>query len=250
MSELRLSIKDQLASCKDHVSHKKCGNNTVEWIDRFSNRYIRLHHIDILTFTPNCSIIISSGGWRTYTTKARINSFLPAPWRVSQSNSQWYLFDNSSSYVFQDGITILSDNTVTGAGDDSSCKDLKKSVAKYIETFLDKLHNRKLPAPSAGDCFFCSLHDSQTGRLMGESEQGISDKEHILSHIREEYHVSSLLIHVCQSSVSDLVKMYVHACLYPSNASESFYQSWKSVADRQIKSALRKYIYRAVNLAA
>jgi len=242
----KITVTEQAASCPDLVSRKRIAQNTIEWIDKYDNRYIRLHLTDILTFTPNGSIIINSGGWRTVTTKERINRFLPDGWRISQSNSTWYL----NSHVFEDGITIQADGTVTGAGNADNVKALKKSIAVYIDGFLDKLHNNQLSPPSAGDCWMCTLTDSKSNKPWGECDD---NEEHILSHIKENYHVPALLLRACEVfGVSPAAKSYLWACMNRdySASHEVYYESYKTVCDRQVKSALRRYIYRAVKLAA
>jgi hypothetical protein len=244
----RITVTEQVVSCSDLVSKKRVAPNTVEWIDKYENRYIRLHLTDILTFTPNGVIIINSGGWRTSTTKERINHFLPVPWRITQENSTWYL----NNHVFADGITINADQTVTGAGNADTVKALKKSITVYIDGFLDKLHNNQLSLPSAGDCWLCTLTDSQSGQPMGERD-GVPEEEHILSHIRENYHVPALVLRACQVfGVSQAARSYLLACMNRdySASHEVYYESYKNVCDRQVKSALRRYIYRAVKLAA
>ena len=51
---------------------------------------LRLHSTDILTFHRDGSVTATSGGWKTSTTKDRLNSFLPHGWRVYQDKGVWY----------------------------------------------------------------------------------------------------------------------------------------------------------------
>mgnify|MGYP003344650536 CR=1 FL=1 len=59
---------------------------------------VRLHATDILTCWPDGTVSVSSGGWKTVTTKARINEFLPkclphANQRIPsvyQKQREWY----------------------------------------------------------------------------------------------------------------------------------------------------------------
>lgn len=76
---------------------------------------IRLHQTDIVTYrdeqTATC--ILSTGGWKTVTTKARINDWLPKGFAIGSVKGQWRLYlgrdgvvDWSTSVPFVDGITL------------------------------------------------------------------------------------------------------------------------------------------------
>jgi hypothetical protein len=75
------------------------------------DKTIKLYVTDILQFKGN-KIILSSGGYKTTTTKARINQFLPYGLKVYQQNYQWYIEDKRDIYStikkveFFDGIEL------------------------------------------------------------------------------------------------------------------------------------------------
>ena len=87
---------------------ERIGNNTlrVNYPDREA---IRLHDTDILTFQAD-HVKLDSGGWRTHTTKARINQYLPSGVRVTQKDFEWFVEDSRDHTVkpFVDGMTISS----------------------------------------------------------------------------------------------------------------------------------------------
>lgn len=92
-------------------------NNTVEFY-RGVERAIRLHHTDIVVFRPNGDIVLNSNGWRTPTTKDRMNKFI-WPWYISQSNKIWHISnDDGNQFVYADNMILHNDGTVTGAGED------------------------------------------------------------------------------------------------------------------------------------
>ena len=63
---------------------RKLGNNTVLVTDHAPTSYaVRYHSTDIVTYRKDGSIVLSSGGWRTSTTKERINEYIPF-YRLSQ----------------------------------------------------------------------------------------------------------------------------------------------------------------------
>lgn len=73
------------------VESRFVARNTVEWKDADGARHIRLHRTDILTFHPDGSIRINTGGWNTITTRDRINAFLPSPFRVWTHRGQLHI---------------------------------------------------------------------------------------------------------------------------------------------------------------
>jgi hypothetical protein len=61
---------------------------------------ILLHQTYVVTYHRDGRIILNSGGWRTVTTKARINEFSPAS--VHQKDFAWYL----NGEDFEDGVNV------------------------------------------------------------------------------------------------------------------------------------------------
>src|SRR3990167_5719753 len=78
--------------------------NTVEYRTPEGDRVVRLHQTDIVTFKVNGDIVLSSGGWRTVTTKDRINQF--APVRVYAERGVWYVSNGDAAIPFVDGLTL------------------------------------------------------------------------------------------------------------------------------------------------
>ena len=65
-------------------------NNTVEYYRPNGVRVIRLHRTDILEFPVKGGVILNSGGWRTVTTKSRMNEFQQEV-QVMQEKGIWYV---------------------------------------------------------------------------------------------------------------------------------------------------------------
>lgn len=93
---------------------KKIAYNTV--VRRISPDCVAivLHRTPIVRFYANGSIVLNSGGWRTTTTKSRINQFSPV--RVFSHNGEWRVYDASQGYSFQsipftDGMVFRSKNS-------------------------------------------------------------------------------------------------------------------------------------------
>jgi len=78
--------------------------------DGFALRY---HATDVVTARNDGTVTLNSGGWRTATTKKRINAYLPAGWSLFQSNFEWFLRELPSGRTlpFTDGITIADETS-------------------------------------------------------------------------------------------------------------------------------------------
>lgn len=87
---------------------KKIGNNTYK-VNYPTTEAIRLHDTDILTFESD-HVTLNSGGWKTVTTKARMNQYLPTEVYINQKDYEWFVNDSRDNTVkpFIDGMIIAS----------------------------------------------------------------------------------------------------------------------------------------------
>ncbi|KKL46278.1 hypothetical protein LCGC14_2347120, partial [marine sediment metagenome] len=74
---------------------------------------IRLHNTDVLTFYADGRVRYDSGGWKTVTTKDRMNTY--GLWPVYPERGRWYIRVKGHEYVYADGMTIGPRGGVTGA---------------------------------------------------------------------------------------------------------------------------------------
>ena len=95
---------------------RKVGNNT--WLVRNSSIpldtiHLKLHNTNILTWYYDGMVRLNSGGWKTVTTKARMNEYLPYGWRVFQQNYVWGLYRHEHPYVnFEDNMILNADTVI------------------------------------------------------------------------------------------------------------------------------------------
>lgn len=167
---------------------RKLANNT--WAERreLGAIAIRLHNTDILTFNPDGSIVCQTGGWKTHTTKDRLNEYLPV--QIWQRAGRWFLGSNGSTIEFADGLTIKPDGTIAGGKAPSQAEN-EKALQKRIKVYCDKLGAAlPLPKPGAGDCFYCQMREVKTGLPLGECSHNTG---HLESHLEEGYFVPSLV---------------------------------------------------------
>jgi hypothetical protein len=92
---------------KRNRGERKVGNNTYAYILLDGSVAIELHGTKVVIIHPDDSVTLNSGGYRTSTTKKRINQY--SPMKVYQKNYTWYL-DNGAE--FEDGIIVTQDYMV------------------------------------------------------------------------------------------------------------------------------------------
>jgi len=92
---------------KRNRSQRKIGNNTYAYIQTDGSVAIELHGTNVVVIYPDDSVMLNSGGWRTSTTKDRINKYSPV--RVYQKNYEWFLSDGPP---FEDRMIVTPDGVV------------------------------------------------------------------------------------------------------------------------------------------
>lgn len=86
---------------KTNRSQRKIGNNTYAYIQHDGSVAIELHGTKVVVLYPNGLVKLNSGGWRTHTTKKRINQYSPV--RIYQEKYQWYLANGTE---FEDNMVV------------------------------------------------------------------------------------------------------------------------------------------------
>jgi|SRR5882724_8548968 len=229
------SFKEALEVLKGRDS-RKLGNNTYLQ-KRGENIAVKLHQTDVVTYTPNGEVILSSGGWKTVTTKDRINQFSPV--RIYQKNHVWHVGD----HIFKDGMTIDASGTVKGADVYTPAKERvfqaqKRRLLKYAKNFSNALIKGKVKSPSAGDCFFCSMKDEQ-GKTIG-------DVSHFEQHMKENYFVPSLLYNALTETGAS---MYTKGSIGNVWRGEDKGENIPSYVKEDVKKHVYKYLLRKFAIA-
>jgi len=223
------------------ISRKKIANNTWQYsimVDNEKEERIRLHNTDIIRRLPNDTIILSSGGWKTSTTKDRINSFLP--YKIIQIKGNWYISIEGNRELFYDGITIQRNQIISK--NSISLDDvliLKNRIKKYSDDFVNALDKGEISQPSKGDCFYCQFVDSET-------KQPIKSTDHYLSHFEESYFVPSLLIAAIEfHPVSNAAKSWIGFKLKYHSQECNYYSD---IVKKQITCSLIKFLYHQFSI--
>jgi hypothetical protein len=167
---------------------------------------IRLHNTDVVTLHPDGCYTLDSGGWRTVTTKDRINRY--APVSVASDRGQWYVYPEPGNWdrrhPFADGMRVIPeirhgasflDYRIKGAGFDESAirRQLLKEIRTYIDGFAAHVAKNGLADPGPGDCWGCCMvpTDRATKNKPPGADHAIG-VDHIFEHFREKYYVPSL----------------------------------------------------------
>ena len=235
---------------------RKVGNNT--YLVRNSgvpgdSIHLKLHDTYIITWYQDGRTELNSGGWRTVTTKARLNEHLSGHY-ISQVKGQWYVcrYQNGKHEdvcMFEDGVTIHADGTITDGSPIEDAKrllSLRRRVNKFASAYAQAFGKGEVEAPGLGDCFYCAMREVGTGKPLGECSH---NSDHLISHLDESYFVPSILNRAMETvPVSPAFKQSVAA--YWTNQPElAFFKRDYDWFLSQIKSAVSKYMLRQLGQA-
>lgn len=221
---------------------KKLKNNTYLERKADGDIAVRLHSTDIITLHRNCSATLDSGGWRTMTTKDRLNEY---GFIISQQEGIWmyhgiqrWPYKQSAPVLFKDGMRVGTNNGEVVAGhpetdEMDSIKKLRERIKKYARLCSDSL---PIPHPGPGDCFFCSLVDKDSGKPWGDDKT-----DHLLSHMEEGYVVPSLVYNALKED-GELNSMTMQGAFGGEN-------KLLDLAQEHVRRAVRKYMYRRFGIA-
>lgn len=200
------------------TDERTAGNNTTVRVREDQSVAVRLHASDVVVYHVDGSTSLYTGGWRTSTTKERINHYCPPGWSVSSIRGVWWLRRGDVQWFpFAEGITIHADGSVSGAGLDETVKirTVSRSIAAYAEKYVDNLFSGNVPPPGEGDCWYCLFRVGEgtieTGTLLpdgtvcnaaqvGPALHGVTmgehlgNHDHLRTHMEEGYYVPSLLV--------------------------------------------------------
>jgi len=240
-----------LQTARNPSAGKPIENNTRLYM-RGKNIAIQLHGTDVVTFAPSGAVTLNSGGWKTVTTKARMNEW--APFQVWSDRGTWYvgsgILNGKPRVPFADGMTIYPSGKVKGAGRaDLGAKEkrIRKAASEYARLFVDALYAGKIPAPSGGDCWHCCLREVGTGEPWGEM---IADHSHVAGHIKERYFVPSLLVNALKAFGASIAATQTAHAFMHGQLEHAFSRDRKDFLASQIQKCIRRYVLRQQGMAA
>lgn len=220
-----------------NYNRRKLKNNT--YAERRDNQAIaiRLHNTDILTFHQDGKIVVTSGGWKTVTTKARLNEYLE-DYGISQEKGLWSWVKRGNGWeavaVFTDGDAIVDGELHPQNASNQKEKNLRKKIMAYAKLYVDAI---PMNPPDGGDCWFCCM-TTENKTSLGEAT---GNTDHLLSHIKEKYVVPSLAYHALKSKgCGDLI---LHGAFTKDQG------HLNDIAKRYIGRAVRAYLFKQFGLA-
>jgi hypothetical protein len=175
---------------KARKATRKLARNTVLRKDG-QDLVIRFWETDVIKISPANVYTLDSGGYRTFTTKDRLNQF--CPFVVGQTSGMWYVYERgnwTAKAMFADGMQVGADGKpLSGAIDSQAFEKTKRKVDRlvrqYIAGFEAHVMENGLQEPSGGDCWGCYMRAEDRRK----EAMGI---DHYLSHFEEKYYVPSL----------------------------------------------------------
>lgn len=245
---MRESLSQMMADTTPAPSPKPklIANNTVKYTHADGTVRIRLHKTDIVTQHPDGTFTLNSGGWRTVTTKARIDQF--APVNLGASGGEWWVHNNNadaviglrSSVPFFDGMRVDHKGLPLDppkADRVAEFAKLRKQVNKFVR-LCDTVDT--LPVPGPGDCWLCMAEQTEAGTQGGffgtasGTAKVTGDTSHLMSHIEEGYLHGTLLVNAMRAAGFENAQIRAH---YSMNIRDTF------------KRKLRNYLLRAFGMA-
>jgi len=218
----------------------KIGNNTT-LINRGDRIAVKLHETDIITYWPNGHAVLESGGWRTSTTKARFNSWLPLGFAISSDHGEWSVYRYGVKVAtYADGLTIGPRGGIHGAlgvKESKARKTLKQNIRKYAQLCTDSI---PLAMPGDGDCWYCYMV-TDDGQTLGAATE---DTSHLLSHMDEGYVVPSLVWRALTEAGWSPDEQVIHAIVFGQTELGSF----ASIAKDAVKKSVVKFMRHRFNL--
>lgn len=199
---MRFQYSDAVAILGKRDSKKHANNTYFERRDNGDIAY-RLHDTDVVTFHPDNTATLDSGGWMTNTTRDRMSLVA----NIGQRKHVWYL---NGDVQYFDGIRI---NLETGAvvnprdmsSENAATEKMLKAITKYVAGFdtdwaRDALgadvtysnFTERYGAATGGDCWDCLMHGVDNGRSMGDMS-GDHEYHFVECHFTDGYRPLSLV---------------------------------------------------------
>lgn len=211
---------------------RKIANNTFLYVTEKGETITRLYDTDIVIVDAKSKVTLNSGGYRTITTKDRMNAALQtlsAGWRIWQEKGLWFVSGGPKGTVpYYDGMVLPDALQKPEKG--VRLQHAEEKLLKQINSFLTKTMKAgvRLPVPDSGDCWKCA----------GVAATGKSPTC-LQSHIQENYLHGRLIINAFrENGYSDTQINYL---VYPTDPAR---------ADmKRLRGVLRRYLKKHLGLA-
>jgi hypothetical protein len=207
---------------------------------------VTYHGNAIVDMFPDGTTSYNSCGWKTLTTKERINWFLPEGFTLWQEKSVWYIGKHwgEKRYTFADGLAIKNGEVYNYAPENEQdvIKAKIKAIKKFVNGYVSALLSGEVESPSGGDCWYC-LMVTTDGKNLGDAT---GNSDHIEFHIEESYFVPSLLVNAAKFKGMSILAKDGIARLWQGETISAWQ---KDVLTRDVKSSLTAYLKHELGIA-
>jgi hypothetical protein len=209
-----MKTKKEILGNTNCIKSKFVDCNTLKIDFENGSSSIRFHNTDIITFNPDNTIVLNSGGYRTPTTKDRINKFSPV--RLYQNKGFWYF--NGGSLFYDNCIINNEGKLLSKPLNNEKTENKVKKLKKQISDYCNLITKDNLPLPEPGDCWLCLFMDKEG-----------KETDHLLTHIREKYLHGSIIVNAMRENNyrDEQISLFFHMKLID-----------------QIKRSVRKYLQK------
>lgn len=155
----------------------------------------------------------------------------------------------SDKWQFKDGISIQQDGWVYDYERSATkMKRRSKLFKEFATEYMSRLSEGKMEAPSASDCFYCYMHEVDTGRPLGDlMGSDLTQSNHMISHLEHKYYVPSIIMNALDElNSSSAARMYV-AERFAKTGMEDAYV-FGGVVSEQLYRMLVRYVGSKVGL--
>lgn len=230
---------------------------------------VRYHQTDVVIYHADGRIELDSGGWRSNTTKARVDEY--THFRIWSDKGHWtvHWFGDDTLRLSADYADHMTwkDGKWKGAGKPNQVKaeiKLRKAARQYAHLYLAKLLAGELHW-SDGDCMYCvkefMIHEPQPkmeleiGVATGFGADGKpvfrdfdpqKDNDHLRQHIKENYFPARLVWSAYKMfDNAPVVGSWINARLHGQAEETIIPGNWH----RRIVRMIAQYMYTRLGLA-
>jgi len=201
-------------------------DNTMEYELPDGETCWQFHETIIARRFPDGRMWLRSGGFRTPTTKERLNRILDlckTGARIYQERGKWIVTRNGNQTEFIEEMTLPTD----GLPDHQDRKTdiLHKQIERYVRKVARMIDKGTLPQPSNGDCWGCLMFDSKL-----KPGERTKDDSHYRNHLEEQY------VH------GSLVLLALKWCGYGPAVVSGAFPATKSMITRSVRKFLRRQL--------
>lgn len=183
-----LDLEGLFRRAKNAEVGKVIANNT--YVVKIGDDYgIKLYDTIIMRYSQNGNVVLNSGGYRTATTKQRINEYAHN-FHIIQENGMWFVGGRGEPVLFEDNMVIPRHGVLENPDTMNlviAKRNVDRMVSKYIKGYINDMMVNGIHQPGAGDCWCCLMTSTDN-----PNELEAMGYDHYLSHFEEKYYVPSI----------------------------------------------------------